>query len=239
MLTLIGERFHNAYFKRNHYHRWMPGRLFSSNRNVWLSSDVDISSQHEGRRLNTYRRHKDNKKVNTYGYVCFAYTDVWYDWCIAKVSGSQWSHAFITIPPIVGREMVLEAVHSGVSASPFDREYKGNPKVKYEVYRFNGNPSKIDSAISKCMNRLETSYGFLEYIFLLWRFINGWFGRDIRSHNNWCQQGTICSGLVRTFIEESGFDLFSKFGKDAVTPGDVYAIVKAHPELFQLVECQS
>jgi hypothetical protein len=189
--------------------------------------------------MNTYKRQKSNKKVNTYGYVCFAYTDVWYDWCIAKVSGSQWSHAFLTIPPIVGREMVLEAVKNGVSACPFDREYKGNSKVKYEVYRFNGNAANIDAAISKCMNRLETSYGFLEYPWLMWRYLNSWFGRDIKSQNNWCRQGTVCSGLVRQFIEESGFDFFSDFGRDAVTPGDAYAVVKAHPELFQLIESQS
>ena len=171
-----------------------------------------------------------------YGYVCFAYTHVWYDWCIAKVTGSQWSHSFITIPSIVGREMVLEAISNGVSASPFDIGYRNNRKVDYEVYRFNCDQTKIDLAISKSMNKLETSYGFLEYPWLLWRYVNSWFGRDIKSHNNWCEQGTICSSVVRTFIENSGQNLFVGFGRDAVTPQDAYDMVKMHPELFELIE---
>jgi len=171
-----------------------------------------------------------------YGYVCFAYSNIWYDWCIAKVTGSKWSHTFITIPSIVGRQMVLEAVSDGVSASPFDIAYRTKANVTYEVYRFNCDPTKIDAAISQCMNRLETSYGYLEYPWLLWRYINSWFGRDIKSHNNWCQQGTVCSGLVRAYLESCGCSFFDGFGKDAVTPSDAYKVVKTNPTLFELIE---
>lgn len=174
-----------------------------------------------------------------YGYVCFAYTDVWYDWCISKVTSSQWSHSFITIPPILGREMTLEAVSSGVSVCQFDIEYRDNPKVKYEVYQFKIHNDKMDFAIIQCMNKLESSYGFLEYPWLIWRSINKIFGVDIKSQNNWCQEGTICSGLVRAYIENCGYKLFTNFGKDAPTPQDVYEIVQSRKDLFELVEKKS
>lgn len=174
--------------------------------------------------------------MNDYGYVCFSYSNVWYDWCITKVTASRWSHAFITIPSIVGKQMVLQAVTSGVSAVPFDSAYRNNDKISYEIYKFKIKKGKIDSSISRCMNRLGTSYGFLEYPWLLWRALNMLVGRDIKSHSNWCEQGTICSGLVRSYIEECGYNFFSEFGKDAVNPQDAYVVIKSHPELFELVE---
>ena len=135
--------------------------------------------------------------------------------------------------------MVLEAISSGVSASPFDISYQNNPNIIYEVYQFNCDQNQMDSSISQCMNRLETAYGFLEYIFLIYRYINEWLGRNIQSQNNWCQQGTICSGLVRQFIEGSGYPLFQGFGRDNVTPQDVYNTVKANPKLFQLIKSKN
>ena len=72
----------------------------------------------------------------------------------------------------------------------------------------------------------------------MWRYLNKFLGKNIESKNNWCQNGTkICSQLVREYVEDCGFkNLFIGFGKGSVSPQDVYSIVLAHPELFELLE---
>lgn len=177
-----------------------------------------------------------------YGYVCFAYTkNKWYDWAIAKATKSKWSHSFITCPPMLGKEMVLEAADGGVEATGFDLSYRTNPDVAYEVYRLKVSQDFKDASILNRMKELEVSYGFLEYPWFIWRYINAFFGRDIKSHNNWCQNGTeVCSQFLREYIEDCNLSsLFSGFGKGSVAPQDIYNVVLARPDLFELVESKT
>lgn len=172
-----------------------------------------------------------------YGYIGFSFSkNIWYDKIIAKVTKSKWSHSFITIPSILGREMVMESVANGVCMIPFDFAYRDNPHQDYRVYRFKIHKDNIDTSISLCMNQLETAYGWLEYPWFLWRAICAVFGKDIKAQNNWSPQGTVCSGLVRFFIENAGCDLFREFGIDSANAQDIYEVVLTHPELFELIE---
>lgn len=172
-----------------------------------------------------------------YGFICFAYSK---NETIAKLiawsTKSKWSHSFITLPPILGKEIALEADSQQVAITKFDLSYRDNANQSYEVYRFKVDQSIIDSAILNMLNSLEESYGYLEYLWFMWRYFNLLFGRDIKSHDNWIQQGVVCSGLVRQYIEFLGYgNLFSEFGKDAMSAEDIYKIVKNNP-LFELIE---
>ena len=174
-----------------------------------------------------------------YGYICFAYSkNEFIAWAIAKVTKSQWSHSFITVPPMLGKEMVMEAAGQGVSMCEFDLNYRNNPNQKYEVYKLNIDASTTDPSILTCMAALETSYGYLEYPWFIWRYINKLFGRDIKGQNNWCQNGTfVCSQLCRKYAEGRGLTaLCSALGNGSMSAQDLYEIVLGHPELFTLVE---
>jgi hypothetical protein len=176
-----------------------------------------------------------------YGYVCFAYSkNEWIAKAIAFITGSKWSHTFLIAPPILDREMAMEASAEGVAMVPFDIAYRTNPNESYEVYRFKIPNKSIDGSILKTMDMLETPYGYAEFFWFIWRAINKKLGRDIRKNNNWFQQGTICSGLVRLYIENAGLAcLFSSFGKDSANQQDVYEVVKKNPSTFELIETKS
>jgi hypothetical protein len=174
-----------------------------------------------------------------YGYVCFAYTkNKWYDWCIAKLTRSQWSHAFITCPPMLNNEMAMEATRDGVTMCSFDERYRQDPSQIYQVFRFKIDQVAKNASIQNRIKELETLYGYLEYPWFAWRYLNSAFGRDIKSQNNWCQNGTeVCSQFVIEYISDCGCaSLFNSFGKGSAAPQDVYEIVLAHPELFELIE---
>ena len=175
----------------------------------------------------------------TYGHVCFGYSKKSpHCWVISKITKSKWSHVFITIPPILGKETVLEAVANGVQITMFDTTYRHAPNETYEVYKFSCDINLRDKSILNRMKDLHVSYGLLEYPWLFWRILNNFFGRDIKSQDNWCQNGTkICSQVEREYIEDCGFkDLFLGYGKGSVIPQDIYNIVKNNPKIFELIE---
>lgn len=176
-----------------------------------------------------------------YGYLCFAYSkNEWIAKAIAWVTKSQWSHTFITVPPMLGKEMAMEAGQGGTEMVMFDKAYRQDPNQKYEAYRVKVDKKFIDESILKCMDNLEMPYGYLEYFWFMWRSINLWFGRDIKSQNNWSQKDEVCAGLSELFLNNLYLQvLFKDFGINSVNAQDIYSIVKAHPELFELVESKT
>ena len=132
----------------------------------------------------------------------------------------------------------MEAAGGGCSAVSFDLSYRNNPSVAYEVYRLKVDQALKDASILNRIRELEVSYGYLEYPWFVWRYLNRFVGRDIKAQNNWCQNGDeVCSQYLREYIADCNLsDLFSGFGKGSMAPQDIYDIVLARPDLFELVE---
>ena len=177
--------------------------------------------------------------MNNYGHIVLAFTIDNFDGKIIKFfTRSKWSHSFITIPDILGRPMCLEAADSGVSALAFDYGYKNDPVENYNKWNVKLPKEVKDYAISECLNDLQTKYGYLELPWFGWRAFLLWaFNKDIKSENNWCQKGTICSELCVKYLTLCGLGyLFKDFGNGSVSPQDIENIMLAHPELFELEE---
>lgn len=179
--------------------------------------------------------------MGNYGYVCFAYSkNEWIAKAIAKVTGSQWSHTFITVPAILNNEMAMEAGSGGTEMVLFNLGYRQNPNQQYEVYRVKVDQQIIDESIVKCLDNLEMPYGYLECPWFVWRAINSWFGRNIKSQNNWSTKNEVCAGLTSSYISNLSLGiLLQGFGKNSINAQDLYLIVKAHPELFELIESRT
>lgn len=176
-----------------------------------------------------------------YGHVCFSYSKgEFVPRAIAWFTGSQWSHTFITVPPMLGRELAMECGAGGIEMVTFDVAYRKNPGQKYEVYRVKASQEVIDRAIFACLDKLEQPYGYLEYPWFIWRSINRWFGRDIKGQDNWSKRRKVCAGFVDFYLDELRWQELSKdYGWNSINAQDIYEIVKAHPELFELVESKS
>ena len=161
----------------------------------------------------------------------------WISKQIAFFTGSYFSHAFVTAPPMCDRLMCLEAVAGGVSAIPFDIAYENCPDESFIEYDVLVSAEIKEKALSVIMNNLEIGYGFLEYPWLIWRWLCKKLGKDIKSHNNWSNDGIICSELVVEYLTECGLGkLFEGFGVAAVTPEDLYQIVLANPQYFKEIK---
>jgi hypothetical protein len=155
-------------------------------------------------------------------------------------TGSKWSHSFIVTLPFAGEDAVQEAVMA-VQVVPLSR-YRDDPNCAYEIYRVAVSAEAIPVALEYCFNEYAgIKYGYLQLPWFAWRWINEKIGRDIRKENNWLTDGVICSELVYDYLKQLSpytFELLSGFNPDIIQSEDIYRIVKAHPEAFQLIEEQ-
>ena len=145
------------------------------------------------------------------------------------------SHSLITIPDSVGVPMCMEAADVGIAVLRFDKGYTQNADQEISIFEVNVPDVVKDKAIAVCFDRLETSYGFLELPWFIWRSLNKLFGKDIKKNDNWSQNGTICSELCRLYLTECGLGyLFDGFGKSSLNAKDLQDILLANPQLFTL-----
>lgn len=150
---------------------------------------------------------------------------------------SKFSHSFVIVPSILKIPMCIEAAEGGVDFTTFDSSYLNNPDQGYEVWSINIDKEKKDLAIISILRDLETSYGFLEYPWFIWRRICLFFGKDIKSQNNWNMDGMICSQLCCAYLKACGLEhIFKGYGKGSVAPQDLRNIFVSYPKIFKLTK---
>ena len=150
---------------------------------------------------------------------------------------SQFSHSFVIIPSILGVPVCMEAEAGGVEVGRFDKNYQNNINEGYEIWTIAISPYLKERAIISITNDLEVAYGFLQYTWFIWRRICSLLGKDIKAKNNWNNKGLICSQLVCAYLIACGLsNILEGYGKGSVSPQDLQDIMKAHPELFTMIE---
>lgn len=150
---------------------------------------------------------------------------------------SQFSHSLVTVPDTLGVPMCIEAAENGVDFTRFDTGYVSNPDQGYETWNIKIDQSIKDAAIVSILADLETSYGFLEYPWFIWRRLCLFVGKDIKNQNNWNESGIICSQLCVAYLKACGLGhIFQGYGEGSIAPQDLQNIFLTHPELFERVE---
>src|SRR5262245_44915849 len=104
-----------------------------------------------------------------YGHIVLANNKKEWDAQIIKfITHSNFSHSVLIIPPILSREMCVEAASIGVSALPFDTGYRSNPEQGFEIWRLKADEETKSRAILACLDMLEKPYGYLEMPWFIW-----------------------------------------------------------------------
>lgn len=149
-------------------------------------------------------------------------------------TGSVFSHSLITTPDILGVPMCVEAGSSGVDFTRFDNTYENSPNQAFEVWEVLVPQDVKDAAIRELLSKLEIVYGFLEYPYFIWRRICRFFGKDIKSQNNFILQGMICSQLCVSYLKLCGLShVFEGYGEGSIAPQDLQDIFSKNPLLFK------
>ena len=156
---------------------------------------------------------------------------------IKFVTGSIFSHSFITTPDILSTPMCIEAAESGVDFTRFDKSYQNDPNQSYEVWNVLVDQETKDKAIVSVLNELQIPYGLLQYPWFMWRRVCVFFGKDIKSQDNWNKDGMICSQLCVFYLKACGLEkIFKDYGEGSIAPQDLQDIMKANPDLFKKID---
>ena len=160
-----------------------------------------------------------------------------YSRIVMHVTGSRWSHCFPVVGDALGELSALES-DLDVTLVSFHQQYEVKNADYYEVWR----PVKAsadDVALTGKYvydNFAEEPYGFFKPIWFLLRAVLARVG--IHLSRNWFHGGIVCSGLLYWYIsalnKEYAEALYG-LSADTASPQDLYAIVKARPDLFQYV----
>ena len=167
------------------------------------------------------------------GFVDMGRSNTFFGWGIRFVTASKWSHSFV----VIDEETVLEA-NKRVEETPLSF-YRNHPNASYELYRIvKADPDRVTRAIGHiCRVYTGNEYGYLQIPFFLFRAVYRWLGKQYES-KTWTA-GTICSELVYVY-QELVADWFvgvdSSIDSDTCSPQDLYEIVKANPDCYQLIE---
>jgi len=102
-----------------------------------------------------------------------------------------------------------------------------------------------------------TSYGFLQLLWFIYRWMAEMLGFDVRKQRNWFPNGDVCSeNAYRYLIERlqrNGIGVGAKryrdirlainklreWNENTFTPVDLAMVIKSYPNLFELVESWS
>ena len=119
---------------------------------------------------------------------------------------SVFSHSLVTMPDVLGISIGIEACEGGVDTVRFDKNYVNDPNQGYQVWNLKVSQDIKDKAIIQLLNELEVGYGFLSYVWFIWRRINFLVGRDVKASNNWHTSGMICSQLCVAYLNACGLN---------------------------------
>lgn len=157
-------------------------------------------------------------------------------------TGMPYTHAAIGFGDVKGFESVLEALFA-IATTPF-RRAREDMSVDFEVWRIKGvAQERIDAALQKAYDRFAgETYGFLQILWFIYRWLNEKIGRDVRKQGNWFPDHLICSEVVYEFLWDVSAEIPSlrkkldEWNSNSFHAGDVHTVCASLPDVFELVE---
>jgi hypothetical protein len=165
----------------------------------------------------------------------------WLQALIMFFTASKWSHSFVVTFPVKDEEMVMEA-QMAVCTTPLSR-YRNNSNCSYEIYRLTeASSDSIDAGLMMGYHDLSgDQYGFFQLPCFVVKWVYEKLHIPMVHLPGWVRNGIICSEwsykytMIATDLVKNFLGIYDP---DLVSPEDIYKVVKAHPELFQLAEAQ-
>jgi hypothetical protein len=142
--------------------------------------------------------------------VIFVHGDNFLSKIIQKATGSEWAHVGIEL-----FDGIVEALFEGVKLSE---------RNKYDLYHtdyVSVDIPEIDAAEEKARQLLNTSYGFLTDNFT--GAVHALTGIVLVGNE---EKTVNCSETVTRILRAGGLDILCGIEADAITPGDLYGILK-------------
>lgn len=160
-----------------------------------------------------------------------------YSRAVSFFTQSYWTHGFIICAGMDGETAALEA-DLKVQLVPFSKEYGTKNNDAFEIYRpiKASESNKAEASRATYWMYAGDTYGFLQIAWFIW----DWFCKKIRikSGRNWFPTGVICSELQLYYLQSLNDpykEAFKHLTLNEVNPDAIADIVRARPDLFELI----
>jgi hypothetical protein len=144
---------------------------------------------------------------------------------------SEFSHSFIVVDGPNGVISALETTDTRVCVTPIDRKLKENNYVKiYDVYASEDDKSQ---SIEHTFNSYSGNiYGYLSYLWFIWRWFCRLFGVEKNIMWGWVSSGVTCSEVTTAYLKEIYPNIFESMDLNAITPRELYKIITENNDKF-------
>lgn len=146
--------------------------------------------------------------------------------------GSKFSHSFSTI--MVGPEVsALETTETRITVTPLIR--KKSEKNWVEIWDVIAADTAILDAIFETYSVYSGQYyGYLSYIWFIYRWIVRHFGIEPTKMWEWCNKGITCTELTCSYLSKLFPDLFLN-DINTYSPKELRKIMLENPDRFRLL----
>ena len=152
--------------------------------------------------------------------------------CIKFFTNSQFSHSF-TVIKSCGTFNAFETTSTIVSLTPVDRKLYEENYV--EIWRMVDNID-IQSVLHEMfIFHSGHWYGYLSYVWFIYRWICKKFGYKTNKMWSWCINGITCTELTINPISIIYPELFTEYDVNTITPQDLRDIMVNNPDKFLFV----
>jgi hypothetical protein len=160
----------------------------------------------------------------------------WIQRQIMFFTGSEYSHSFIIVPGVSGLD-ALETTDTIVCTSPMERKVHESNEV--EIWDTSASEDDRQFAwYTVYVSYAAKWYGYLSYIWFMYRWLMRNFGKEPKVMWKWCTHGVTCTELNVKYLSLLGpeyRELFKDLDLNAQSPEELKQIMIKNPKLFTYI----
>jgi hypothetical protein len=171
------------------------------------------------------------------GAIGFSGGDSFIQRAIRFFTGSDFSHTFLVMAGPDAEPAALGTTATIVHFVPLEKEVDSSQWL-WVVEPIASDKAKTDAATIIYRHFSGESYGYLSYLWFLYRWAMRQFGYEPMLMWDWAEPGITCTELTARYLSLLGpefFDLFEGRDYSAIAPEDLRQIVIRNPHLFRVV----
>jgi len=164
------------------------------------------------------------------GMIGFSGGDKWIQKAIRFFIGSEFSHSFTTKNNDKGVLCALETSSTTVMFGPMSD--KLNELNWVEMWDVIVPEDKKQASLAKMLPYIGKWYGYLSYIWFMYRWLMRKFGYEPKKMWWWCKGGLTCTELTQKYPKDFFPELFEGIDPNTIAPPELRKIMVANPDKF-------
>lgn len=162
--------------------------------------------------------------------------NAWIQRQIMFFTQSNYSHSFVIFKGLSGVD-VLETTETIVCVSPLERKIRESNEV--EIWEPKASEQEKEAALRMVYEKYAAKwYGYLSYIWFIYRWAMRKIGKEPTIMWKWCTDGVTCTELTVAYLcclNDEYVQIFKERDINSQSPEELKKIMVSHPKLFDYI----